>query len=42
MKITDNLCYSCYEVVKGEQCPDCGTDDFMRHLESVGVEYGTE
>lgn len=42
MKITDNLCYSCYEVAKGEQCPDCGTDDFMRHLESVGVEYGTE
>jgi len=42
MKITDNFCYCCYKVVKGEQCPDCGTDDFMRHLEGVGVEYGTE
>ncbi len=42
MKITDNFCYSCYKVVKSEQCPDCGTDDFMRHLEGVGVEYGTE
>ncbi len=42
MKITDNFCYSCYKVVKSEQCPDCGTDDFMRHLAGVGVEYGTE
>ena len=41
-KITDNFCYSCYKVVKGERCPTCGTDDFMRHLSGVGVEYGTE
>ena len=40
--ITDNFCYSCYRVVKGENCPSCGTDDFMRHLEGVGVEYGTD
>ena len=41
-KLTDNFCYGCYKVVKGERCPDCGTDDFMRHLSGVGVEYGTE
>ena len=41
-KKTDNFCYSCYKVVNGDRCPDCFTDDFMRHLEGVGVEYGTE
>lgn len=41
-KVTDNFCYSCYRVVKGQRCPCCGTDDFMRHLEGVGVEYGTD
>lgn len=39
---TENFCYGCYKVVKGERCPSCGSDDFMRHLEGVGVEYGTE
>ena len=29
-------------MVKSENCPSCGTDDFMRHLEGVGVEYGTD
>ena len=42
MKITDNFCYSCYKVIEGDVCPTCYTDDFMRHLEGVGVEYGTE
>ena len=42
MKITDNFCYSCYKVVEDDHCPTCGSDDFMRHLEGVGVEYGTE
>lgn len=42
LKITDNFCYSCYKVVEGQYCPDCRTDDFMRHLSGVGVEYGTE
>ena len=41
-KITDNFCYGCYKVVKGDYCPTCHSDDFMRHLEGVGVEYGTE
>jgi len=40
--MTDNFCYSCYKVVKSDKCPSCGTDDFMRHLEGVGVEYGTD
>jgi len=40
--ITDNFCYACYKVVDGDRCPTCGTDDFMRHFEGVGVEYGTE
>ncbi len=41
-KVTDNFCYSCYKVVDGEFCPTCHSDDFMRHLEGAGVEYGTE
>jgi hypothetical protein len=40
-KVTDNFCYGCYKVVKGDYCPDCFSDDFMRHLDGVGVEYGT-
>ena len=41
-RVTDNFCYGCYKVVEDEYCPDCGSDDFMRHLEGIGVEYGTE
>ena len=41
-KVTDNFCYSCYKVVDGDSCPDCFSDDFMRHLDGIGVEYGTE
>lgn len=41
-KITDNFCYACYKVVEGDHCPTCHSDDFMRHLKGVGVEYGTE
>ncbi len=41
-KVTDNFCYSCYKVVEGEFCPTCHSDDFMRHLSGVGVEYGDE
>jgi hypothetical protein len=40
--VTDNFCYSCYKVIKADHCPDCGSDDFMRHLSGVGVEYGTD
>ncbi len=41
-KVSDNFCYGCYKVVDGEFCPTCHSDDFMRHLSGVGVEYGTE
>ena len=41
-KMTENFCYGCYKVVEGKHCPECGSDDFMRHLSGVGVEYGTE
>jgi len=40
--ITDNFCYGCYKVVKADHCPGCHSDDFMRHLAGVGVEYGTD
>jgi hypothetical protein len=40
--VTDNFCYSCYKVVKADHCPGCHSDDFMRHLDGVGVEYGTD
>jgi hypothetical protein len=40
--VTDNFCYGCYKVIKADHCPDCGSDDFMRHLSGVGVEYGTD
>jgi hypothetical protein len=41
-KATDNFCYGCYKVVNVDHCPNCFSDDFMRHLDGVGVEYGTE
>ncbi len=40
--VTDNFCYGCYRVVKADHCPGCHSDDFMRHLDGVGVEYGTD
>ena len=39
---TENFCYGCYRVVEGEFCPECHSDDFMRFLDGVGVEYGTD
>ena len=41
-EVTDNFCYGCYKVVDGTHCPTCGSDDFMRHMAGVGVEYGTD
>ena len=40
--MTDNFCYGCYRVVKDDHCPLCGSEDFMRHLDGVGVEYGID
>ncbi len=37
---TTPFCYSCYELCPSGRCNNCGSDDLMRHLEGVGVEYG--
>lgn len=39
---TTPFCYSCYQDCPDGQCETCGSDDLMRHLEGVGVEYGTD
>lgn len=39
---TTPFCYSCYDLCPSGRCKNCGSDDLMRHLEGVGVEYGTE
>ena len=36
------FCYLCYREVKTSHCPICGTDEFMRLMKGIGVEYGTE
>ena len=33
------FCYLCYRDAPSGRCVCCGTDDLMRHLPSVGVEY---
>lgn len=39
---TKPFCYSCYQDCQNGHCKDCGSDDLMRHLKSVGVEYDTD
>ncbi len=39
-KRTNAFCYSCYQTVKASHCPECGSDDLMRELNGVGVEWG--
>ena len=41
-KKTIPFCYGCYKDAPSGQCSLCGSDDLMRHLPGVGVEYGTE
>jgi len=41
-KKTRPFCYLCYIDAPSGRCPRCGTDDLMRHLPGVGVEYGYE
>lgn len=36
------FCYSDYIICPTGVCPICGSDDLMRHLDGVGVEYGTD
>lgn len=44
---SDAFCYGCYKVVKPNAagrcfCPTCHSDDLMRHVGGVGVEYGID
>ena len=39
---TTPFCYGCYIKAPKGVCPHCHSDDLMRHLEGVGVEWGTE
>ncbi len=36
------FCYFCYQKAPSNICPICGSDDLMRQLEGVGVEWGTD
>ncbi|MBC85866.1 MAG: hypothetical protein CL677_01710 [Bdellovibrionaceae bacterium] len=40
-KETIPFCYSCYKYAPTGRCKTCFSDDLMRHLEGVGVEFGT-
>ena len=42
LKKTIPFCYGCYKDAPTGQCLTCGSDDLMRHMPSVGVEYGTD
>lgn len=35
------FCYGCYIKAPKGVCPECHSDDLMRHLDGVGVEWGT-
>ena len=39
---TTPFCYGCYVKAPKGVCPHCNSDDLMRHLEGVGVEWGTD
>ena len=39
---TTPFCYGCYIKAPKGVCPQCHSDDLMRHLEGVGVEWGTD
>ena len=41
-KRTIPFCYLCYVDAPLGRCVRCGTDDLMRHLPGIGVEYGYE
>lgn len=38
---TSPFCYGCYMKAPKGVCPQCRSDDLMRLLEGVGVEWGT-
>ena len=37
---TTPFCYGCYIKAPKGVCPQCQSDDLMRHLDGVGVEWG--
>lgn len=39
---TTPFCYGCYIDAPTGVCPECHSDDLMRHLDGVGVEWGTD
>ena len=39
---TTPFCYACYRECPDGICNKCGSDDLMRHLAGVGVEYGVD
>lgn len=41
-KKTEPFCYGCYVICPTGICSKCGSDDLMRHMKGVGVEWGTE
>jgi hypothetical protein len=41
-KRTIPFCYGCYTEAPSGRCKTCGSDDLMRLMPSVGVEYGTD
>lgn len=41
-KKSSAFCYTCYKKVEDKNCNICGSDDLMRELEGVGVEYGVD
>ena len=36
------FCYGCYKIAPSGRCRTCLSDDLMRHVDGVGVEYGVE
>lgn len=42
IKCSHAFCYSCYTRAPSGVCAKCGSDDCMRELPGVGVEYGTD
>ena len=34
------FCYTCYRTAPTGRCVTCGSDDLMREVPGVGVEYG--
>lgn len=39
---TTPFCYGCYIKAPKGVCPQCHSDDLMRHLDGVGVEWGND